>query len=207
LSNSAHVHDDGVCRCPWVSKNDPIYIHYHDTEWGVPVTDDRRLFEKVILEGFQSGLSWITILKKRDNFRRAFRDFDAGKIARFTAKDIERLMNDPGIIRNRLKVEAAITNARAYLKLREQQTYANFIWSFVDGKPLINTRKDMKDVPAETELSRRISKELKARGFKFVGPTTLYANMQSIGLVNDHLVTCHRYQPCVKLQRAFKMPE
>ena len=164
----------------------------------MPVTDDRRLFEKVILEGFQSGLSWITILKKRDNFRRAFRDFDAEKIARFTAKDVERLMNDAGIIRNRLKVEAAISNARAYLKLREQQTYANFLWGFVDGKPVINAHKHMKDVPAETELSRRISKELKRRGFKFVGPTTLYANMQSIGLVNDHLVSCHRYKPCAE---------
>jgi DNA-3-methyladenine glycosylase I len=198
---------DGQCRCPWAGTTDPVYIQYHDTEWGVPVTDDRRLFEKVILEGFQSGLSWITILRKRDNFRRAFRDFDAEKIARFTAKDVERLMNDVGIIRNRLKIEAAITNARAYLLLREQQTYASFLWSFVEGKPVINAHKTMKDVPAETELSKRISKDLKRRGFKFVGPTTIYANIQSIGLVNDHLVSCHRYLPCAKLQRVFKMPK
>ncbi len=206
MTATQHPQDD-MCRCPWAGMNDPVYIQYHDTEWGVPVTDDRRLFEKVILEGFQSGLSWITILKKRENFRRAFRDFDAEKIARYGAKDVERLMADAGIIRNRLKIEAAITNARAYLKLRETQSYANFLWSFVDGKAVINCHRDMKDVPSETELSRRISKELKARGFKFVGPTTLYANMQSIGLVNDHLVSCHRYQPCVELQHKMRLPK
>jgi len=192
-------------RCPWAGVTDPEYIRYHDEEWGVPVKDDRRLFEKVILEGFQSGLSWRTILRKRDNFRRAFRDFDAQKIARFTDKDVARLMADEGIIRNRLKVEAAITNARAFLALTEQQTYASFLWGFVDGKPIIHTRAAMAEVPAETELSKRISKELKKRGFRFVGPTTIYANMQSIGMVNDHLVTCHRHAPCAKLQRAFRI--
>lgn len=192
-------------RCPWAGTNDPEYIRYHDEEWGVPVKDDRMLFEKVILEGFQSGLSWLTILKKRENFRRAFHDFDAQKIARYGDKDVARLLNDAGIIRNRLKVEAAITNAQAFLKLTGHQTYASFLWSFVDGKPIIHKRATMTDVPAATDLSRAISKELKSRGFKFVGPTTIYANMQSIGMVNDHLITCHRHGPCAKLQRAFKM--
>ncbi len=194
-----------ISRCPWVGFTDPEYIRYHDEEWGVPVKDDGLLFEKVILEGFQSGLSWLTILKKRENFRMAFDGFNAEKIARYGDRDVARLMNDTGIIRNRLKVEAAITNARAFLKLSEQQTYASFLWGFVDGKPVIHQRAGIKDVPAETELSRRISKELKARGFKFVGPTTLYANMQSIGMVNDHLVSCHRHGTCAKLQRAFKV--
>jgi DNA-3-methyladenine glycosylase I len=192
-------------RCAWAGFNDPEYIRYHDEEWGVPLKDDRLLFEKVILEGFQSGLSWLTILKKRENFRRAFSGFDAATIARYGDRDVARLMNDTGVIRNRLKVEAAITNARAFLKLTEQQSYASFLWGFVDGKPIIHQRTVFKDVPTETDLSNRISKELKARGFKFVGPTTLYANMQSIGMVNDHLVACHRHTPCAKLQRAFKL--
>jgi DNA-3-methyladenine glycosylase I len=194
-----------LSRCPWAGVNDPEYIRYHDEEWGVPVKDDRKLFEKVILEGFQSGLSWLTILKKRENFRLAFHNFDPEKIARYGDRDVARLLNDTGIIRNRLKVDAAITNARAFLKLTEQQSYASFLWAFVDGKPIIHQRASMKDVPAETELSMRISKELKARGFKFVGPTTLYANMQSIGMVNDHLVSCHRHDPCAKLQKAFRV--
>ncbi len=196
---------DTVTRCSWVAMNDAEYIRYHDEEWGVPIKDDRLLFEKIILEGFQSGLSWLTILKKRENFRRAFSEFDAAKIARYGDCDVARLLNDAGIIRNRLKVEAAITNAQAFLKMTERQTYASFLWAFVDGKPIIHQRKTMQDVPAETELSMRISKELKARGFKFVGPTTIYANMQSIGMVNDHLVSCHRHAPCAKLQKAFKV--
>ena len=196
---------DTLTRCSWVAMNDPEYIRYHDEEWGVPLKDDRLLFEKVILEGFQSGLSWLTILKKRENFRRAFHGFDAVKIARYSEQDVARLMADAGIIRNRLKIEAAITNARAFLELTHKQSYASFLWGFVDGKPIIHERQSMKDVPAETDLSKRISKELKARGFKFVGPTTLYANMQSIGMVNDHLVSCHRHGPCAKLQKTFSV--
>ena len=192
-------------RCPWAGVTDAQYIRYHDEEWGVPVNDDRLLFEKIILEGFQSGLSWLTILRKRENFRRAFHNFDANKIARYGDKDVARLMADAGIVRNRLKVAAAITNAQAFLELTKDQSYASFLWSFVDGKPIIHARASMKEVPAETDLSKRISKELKARGFRFVGPTTIYANMQSIGMVNDHLVTCHRHAPCAKLQRAFKV--
>lgn len=192
-------------RCPWAGTNDLEYIRYHDEEWGVPVKDDRLLFEKIILEGFQSGLSWLTILRKRDNFRRAFHGFEAQKIARYGAKDVARLMADAGIVRNRLKVEAAISNAQAFLNLTEHQSYASFLWAFVDGKPIVHQRTAMQDVPAETELSKRISKELKARGFRFVGPTTIYANMQSIGMVNDHLVTCHRHAACAKLQKAFKV--
>ncbi len=192
-------------RCAWAGFTDPEYMRYHDEEWGVPIRDDVRLFEKVILEGFQSGLSWLTILRKRDNFRRAFHNFDAQKIARYGDKDVARLMADAGIIRNRLKIEAAIGNARAFLALTETQSYASFLWNFVDGRPIIHARQSFKDVPAETDLSKRISKELKALGFKFVGPTTIYANMQSIGMVNDHVVTCHRHAPCAKLQKAFKL--
>ena len=193
-------------RCTWVGIADPEYARYHDEEWGVPQTDDRRLFEKLILEGFQSGLSWLTILKKRPNFRKAFHDFDAERIARFTGNDKARLMADAGIIRNRLKVEASIDNARAYLKLRDRTTLAAFLWGFLDGRPIIHERQVFKDVPPQTELSAAISKALKKEGFRFVGPTTVYAFMQSSGFVNDHLVGCHRHAPCAKLQRTFKAP-
>jgi DNA-3-methyladenine glycosylase I len=190
--------------CTWPGLDRPIYTRYHDEEWGVPKKQDRELFEKLVLEGFQAGLSWITILTKRDNFRKAFHGFDAGKIARYGEKDIARLMADPGIVRNRLKIEATIANAKAYLALRKTTTLAAFLWSFLDDGPLQNTFTTMKDVPAETELSKRISKALKAEGFRFVGPTTIYAFMQSVGMVNDHVVGCPRHDECARLQRAYK---
>jgi DNA-3-methyladenine glycosylase I len=193
-------------RCPWPGIADPDYARYHDEEWGVPKTEDRALFEKLVLEGFQSGLSWPTILKKRDNFRRAFDNFDAARIARYGARDRERLMADAGIVRNRLKIEATIANARALLKLRERTPLAAFLWGFLDGRPRINQHRSAKTVPSATELSKHISKALKAEGFCFVGPTTVYAFMQATGMVNDHLVSCHRHEPCAKLQRRFKGP-
>lgn len=193
-------------RCPW-SGTDPLYIAYHDTEWGVPHANDQRLFEKLVLEGFQAGLSWITILRKRAAFRAAFNGFDAESIARYGDKDIARLMADAGIVRNRLKIEATIDNARAYLKLREQTTLAAFLWSQMDDGPVLNSFRSMKEVPAVTAESTRISKALKTRGFRFVGPTTIYAYMQSVGLVNDHLVTCPRHTACAKLQQKFRHPK
>jgi DNA-3-methyladenine glycosylase I len=196
-----------LVRCPWAGIADTEYARYHDEEWGVPKTDDRALFEKLVLEGFQSGLSWLTILKKRDNFRKAFHDFDAGRIARYGAKDIARLMADPGIVRNRLKVEATIDNARALIRLQERTSLAAFLWGLVDGRPQINRHRSFKTVPAETPASNAISKALKAEGFRFVGPTTVYAFMQAVGMVNDHLVACHRHEPCAELQRRFRLPK
>ena len=195
-----------IVRCPWGGIADAEYTRYHDEEWGVPLTDDVRLFEKLVLEGFQSGLSWLTILKKRDNFRRAFHEFDAARIARYGEKDKARLMADAGIVRNRLKIEATIDNAKAYLVLSKKQPLAAFLWGFLDGGPIVHQRASMKDVPPQTDLSKRISKALKAEGFRFVGPTTVYAFMQSSGMVNDHMVTCHRHAPCAALQRKMKVP-
>ena len=194
-----------LIRCPWSGIADSEYARYHDEEWGVPKTDDRALFEKIVLEGFQSGLSWLTILRKRDNFRRAFDNFDAARIARYKAKDIARLMADAGIVRNKLKIEATIDNARALLKLQERTSLAAFLWGFIDGRPQINEHRSFKGIPAETPASKALSKALKAEGFRFVGPTTVYAFMQASGMVNDHLVDCHRYEPCADLQRRFKM--
>ncbi len=190
-----------ITRCPWVGIDDAEYTRYHDEEWGVPLLDDRRLFEKLVLEGFQSGLSWRTILKKRDNFRRAFHDFDAAAIARYGERDKARLMADAGIVRNRLKIDATIDNAMAYLALSRKQPLSDFLWGFVPDGPVVHARASMKEVPASTDLSKRISKALKAEGFRFVGPTTVYAFMQSSGMVNDHLVSCHRHAPCAALQR------
>jgi DNA-3-methyladenine glycosylase I len=193
---------EDLVRCTWAG-NDAEYRRYHDEEWGVPLKTDRAIFEKLVLEGFQAGLSWITILRKRENFRRAFDKFDAERIARYGAKDIARLMADEGIVRNRAKVEATIDNAKTYLKLRERTTLKKFMLDFLgeDG-PVQNRAHTMRDIPAETELSKRISKALKAEGFRFVGPTTVYAFMQSAGMVNDHLVGCFRYAECAKLQTA-----
>jgi len=193
---------EDLVRCTWAG-NDAEYRRYHDEEWGVPLKTDRAIFEKLVLEGFQVGLSWITILRKRENFRRAFDKFDAERIARYGAKDIARLMADEGIVRNRAKVEATIDNAKTYLKLRERTTLKKFMLDFLgeDG-PVQNRAHTMRDIPAETELSKRISKALKAEGFRFVGPTTVYAFMQSAGMVNDHLVGCFRYAECAKLQTA-----
>jgi DNA-3-methyladenine glycosylase I len=179
-------------RCPWAG-NDPLYIRYHDEEWGVPSHDDRHLFEMLILEGAQAGLSWITILRKRENYRRLFHDFDAEKIARFTAEDIARCLADSGIVRNRLKVESTVLNARATLAVREEfGSLDAFLWRFVNGSPIQNERRSLSEVPARTAESDAMSKELKKRGFKFIGTTICYAFMQATGMVNDHLVSCPR---------------
>jgi DNA-3-methyladenine glycosylase I len=177
-------------RCAWAG-NDYLYQAYHDEEWGVPCYDDQKLFELLILEGAQAGLSWITILKKRDNYRRLFDQFDAAKIARYTPKKVEKLLQNPGIVRNRLKVEATITNARVFLELqKEPGGFSGYIWNFVDGKPLVNHPQTLQDVPSSTEISDAMSKALKKRGFKFVGSTICYAFMQAAGLVNDHTLDC-----------------
>jgi DNA-3-methyladenine glycosylase I len=193
------LHPDGLKRCPW-PKQDPLYVAYHDEEWGVPEYDDRALFEKLTLDGFQAGLSWITILRKRDNFRRAFDGFEPAKIARYTPKKVEKLMQDEGIVRNRLKIEGTVLSARAYLEAMEKGPgFSQLLWGFLDGKPKVNKFRSTSQVPAETELSRQMSKELARRGFKFVGPTIVYAFMQATGMVNDHVTTCHRYAPLAKL--------
>lgn len=180
-------------RCPWCGT-DPLYIKYHDEEWGVPVHDDQMLFEFLTLETFQAGLSWITVLRKRENFRSAFASFDVGRVAAFTDGDVERLMANPGIIRNGAKIRAAITNAHAFMAVqREFGSFNSYIWAFVDGKPIINQHRELKQLPARTELSDRISADLKKRGFKFVGSTVVYAHMQATGMVNDHLMGCFRY--------------
>ncbi|MGE5094845.1 MAG: DNA-3-methyladenine glycosylase I [Betaproteobacteria bacterium] len=180
-------------RCPWPG-NDPLYVAYHDREWGVPQHDDRALFEMLILEGFQAGLSWITILRKRDNFRRAFDGFDASKMARYTPHRVERLLRDEGIIRHRGKIESSILSARAWLEVMENGPgFSKLLWGFVDGRPIVNEPRKSADVPAQTPLSMQVSKELARRGFRFCGPTTVYAFMQAVGIVNDHLVTCHRH--------------
>ena len=193
-------------RCPWPGIADPDYARYHDEEWGVPLTGDRALFEKLVLEGFQAGLSWLTILKKRNNFRRAFDNFEAAKIARYTARDIARLMGDAGIVRNTLKIEATIDNAKAYLALSRRQPLSHFIWAHFENGPIQNKLLTIKGAPASTDLSKTISKALKAEGFRFVGPTTVYAFMQSSGMVNDHLVACPRHAACAKLQKKLKVP-
>ena len=179
-------------RCPWCG-DDPLYVAYHDTEWGVPERDGRALWEKLVLDGFQAGLAWITILRKRDGFRAAFHDFEPERVAAYTEADVARLLADPGIVRHRGKIEAAITGARAYLEMGGAPAFADLCWSYVDGAPLQNRFGSMNEVPAETPLSRRISKDLKARGFKFCGPTIVYAWMQATGMVNDHLTGCPRH--------------
>ena len=181
-------------RCPWCESSD-LYQAYHDEEWGVPERDDRALFAKLILDGSQAGLSWITILKKRDNYYRAFDDFDPVKMARYGEKKVQDLLADPGIVRNKLKIAAAIGNAKAYLKLKEEfGSFSDFLWQFTGGRPKINKHRSLSDVPARTAESDAMSKALLQRGFKFVGSTICYAFMQAVGMVNDHLVTCHRYR-------------
>jgi len=188
------LHPDGKRRCPWPGQ-DPFYVAYHDDEWGVPERDDRALYEKLVLDGFQAGLSWITILRKRENFRRAFDGFIPEKIARYTPKKIERLMQDVGIVRNRLKIEGAVASARAWLDVMEKGPgFSALLWGFLDGAPKVNRFRTRKQVPAETPISKAMSKELAARGFKFVGPTIVYAFMQATGMVNDHLVDCYRHE-------------
>ena len=198
---SALLHEDGLHRCPWPGR-DPFYVAYHDDEWGVPEYDDRALYEKLVLDGFQAGLSWITILRKRENFRAAFDNFEPDKIARYTAKKVEALMQDAGIVRNRSKIEGAISSARGWLKIMESGPgFSRLLWDRLDGKPLINRPRTTRDVPAETELSRAVSKDLVGRGFKFVGPTIVYAFMQATGMINDHLVSCHRHAECLALAK------
>jgi len=182
-----------VKRCEWAGE-DPLYVSYHDQEWGVPVHDDRKLFEFLILEGAQAGLSWITILRKRENYRLAFDHFDPEKISRYDQAKVEGLLQNPGIIRNKLKIRAAIQNAQAFLSVQEEfGSFDQYIWGFVDHKPIINTWTEMQQLPAFTPLSEKISKDLKKRGFNFVGPTIIYAHMQATGMVNDHIVSCFRY--------------
>jgi len=189
------LHTDGKHRCPWPGKDDAFYIAYHDHEWGVPEYDDRALYEKLMLDGFQAGLSWITILRKRENFRKAFDGFQPEKIARYDARKKAKLMADAGIVRNRLKVDGAVLSARAYLDAMEKGPgFSALLWDFMDGKPKVNKFRDTKQLPAETPLSQKMSKELSARGFKFVGPTIVYAFMQAVGMVNDHLVKCHCHE-------------
>ena len=189
-------HDDGIHRCPWCGS-DPVYVAYHDEEWGVPEFDDRALFEKLILDGFQAGLSWITILRKREAFRAAFDGFEPEIIARYDARKLRSLMKDEKIVRNGAKIEASVGNARAYLALREHQRFADYLWDFVEGKPKQNRFRWTEQVPAQTASAEKLSKDLRQKGFKFVGPTIVYAFMQAVGMVNDHLVRCHRHQPCM----------
>ena len=180
-------------RCPWAG-NDPIYIKYHDKEWGIPLHNDRKLFEFLLLDGFQAGLSWITILKKRTNYRLAFDNFNARKIAAYDTRKVEQLLQNKGIIRNRLKIEAAVTNAKAFLAIRDEfSSFGDYIWQFTEGKTLKNAWKSISEIPAWTDESIAMSKDLKQRGFKFVGPTICYAFMQAAGMVNDHLIDCFRY--------------
>jgi DNA-3-methyladenine glycosylase I len=182
-----------LARCPWANGSD-LYIAYHDDEWGVPVHDDRRFFEFLILEGAQAGLSWSTILNKRDAYREAFAGFDPARVARFDRRRIERLLSNPGIVRNRLKIESAVANARAFLAVqRECDTFDRYVWKFVDDKPVVNRHRSLSTVPARTAQSDALSKDLAKRGFRFVGPTIMYAFMQATGLVNDHLVKCPRW--------------
>ena len=185
---------DARKRCPWPGE-DALYLRYHDEEWGVPVHDDVHFFEMLTLEGAQAGLSWITILRKRESYKKAFAGFDPVKVARFTAKHHEKLMQNEGIVRNRAKIESTIGNAKAFLAIqREHKSFDRYLWDFCGGGSVVGRRRSMGEVPAQTELAERLSKDLKKRGFKFVGPTIMYAFLQAVGVVNDHLVTCFRYK-------------
>ena len=184
-------------RCGWVNGTDALMLEYHDREWGLPVHDDRRHFEFLLLEAAQAGLSWAVVLRKRDGYRRAFSDFDPQKVARYTDKRIDKLTLDPSIIRNRLKIEAAVRNARQFLAIQNEfGSFDSYCWRFVDGRPRLNRRKTMKDIPATSAESDAFSKDLKKRGFSFVGSTVIYAHMQAVGMVNDHLIDCFRYREC-----------
>jgi DNA-3-methyladenine glycosylase I len=191
-----------ITRCKWAEGVSLDYIKYHDTEWGVPVYDDKVQFEFLILEGAQAGLSWSTILNKREGYRKAFADFEVEKVARFTEKRIEKLLTNPAIVRNRLKVQSAVTNAKAFIEVQEEfGSFSDYIWGFVDGKPLPNRFSKDSDIPATSRESDALSKDLKKRGFKFVGSTIVYAHMQATGLVNDHVTGCFRYKPCAATAR------
>jgi DNA-3-methyladenine glycosylase I len=185
--------EQGLTRCPWCEGAD-LYRRYHDEEWGVPVHDDQRHFEFLVLESAQAGLSWSTILKKRENYRKAYRGFDPRVVARFGPRDRERLLNDAGIVRNRLKIESSINNAKRFLEVQEEfGSFDNYLWGFVGGKPLVNKWKTLSEIPAKTDLSDTVSKDMKKRGFRFVGSTIIYAHLQAVGVVNDHLISCYRY--------------
>jgi len=187
------MNEQELTRCPWCEEAD-LYRRYHDEEWGVPVHDDRRHYEFLVLESAQAGLSWSTILKKRENYRKAYRGFDPKVVARFTARDIERLLDNAGIVRNRLKIESSINNAKRFLEVQEEfGSFDNYLWGFVEGKPLINKWKTLSEIPAKTDLSDSVSKDMKRRGFGFVGSTIIYAHLQAVGVVNDHLLSCFRY--------------
>lgn len=188
-------------RCAWAESGNERYVRYHDTEWGVPLHDDRKLFEFLILEGAQAGLSWATILNKRESYREAFESFDPGKVARFNPKKIESLLKNPGIVRNRLKVEAAVGNARRFLDIQQELgSFDRYMWQFVGGKPIQNRWKTMKEIPATSPESEALSKDLKKRGFRFVGSTIIYAHMQAVGMVNDHVVSCFRHRECARMR-------
>ncbi|SRR6266496_2242465 len=190
-------------RCDWVNPDDPLMLHYHDCEWGVPVHDDRRHFEFLVLEAAQAGLSWSTVLRKREGYRRAFSGFDPAEVARYTAKRIEKLLSNPEIIRNRLKIESAVRNAKAFLAIQESYgSFDAYCWRFVDGRPKLNRWMSMREIPATSAESDAFSKDLKQRGFSFVGPTVIYAHMQAVGLVNDHLVACYRHREVQQLHTA-----
>ena len=189
-----------VKRCKWAEGVSPDYITYHDEEWGVPVRDDQTQFEFLILEGAQAGLSWSTILNKRSGYRKNFADFDVQKVARFTKKRIEKILTDPAVVRNRLKVESAVSNAKAFLEVQEEfGTFSEYIWGFVDGEPIQNKIRKDSDTPATSPESDALSKDLKARGFRFVGSTIVYAHMQATGMVNDHIISCFRHKACATL--------
>ena len=191
-----------ITRCKWAESVSLEYIEYHDKEWGVPVYDDRVQFEFLILEGAQAGLSWSTILAKREGYRKLFAEFDVEKVARFTKKRVEKILENPAIVRNRLKVESTVTNAKAFIAVQEEfGSFSDYIWGFVDGKPVQNKFKKDSDIPATSAVSDALSKDLKKRGFKFVGSTIIYAHMQATGLVNDHVTGCFRYKPCVALAK------
>ncbi|MDP2652503.1 MAG: DNA-3-methyladenine glycosylase I [Candidatus Omnitrophota bacterium] len=186
-------------RCAWPAVGDELYIRYHDDEWGVPVLDDRKIFEFLVLESAQAGLSWRTVLYKRENYRKAFAGFDPVRVAKFTAKDVEKLLGNAGIIRNRAKIEAAINNARRFLEVQKEfGTFSKYIWGFVNGKPIVNRWKSLKELPAVTPEAEALAKDLKSRGFKFLGPTVIYAHMQATGMVNDHTMDCFRYREVLK---------
>ena len=189
-------------RCPWAGT-DPLYVAYHDDEWGVPSRDDRHLFEMLVLEGAQAGLSWITILRKRESYRKAFAGFDPAKVARFGPKDVDRLLGDAGIVRNRLKIESAIDGAKAFLALqKEAGSFSSWLWAHVGGRPVRGAFREMREVPAKTSLAEAISKELRKRGFRFVGPTIVYAYLQAVGVVNDHLVGCPRHRAVARIGKS-----
>ncbi len=198
--SSLITHDDGKTRCGWPDV-DPLYVHYHDTDWGVPEYDSRALFEKLMLDGFQAGLSWITILRKRDAFREVFDNFDASIMVNYDDEKLGALMQDARIVRNRAKIAASVGNARVFLDIEETEGFDNYLWKYVDGKPLQNQFRTMSDVPVKTDIAEALAKDLKKRGFKFCGPTIVYAFMQAVGMVNDHMVDCFRHEECNKLAK------